>query len=64
MPDLFDLLTKDENDDKLNELRWNLLAWMLSISEKHRDALRLMDKEHRVQCATLLALVQVRMGAL
>lgn len=60
MPVLIDLLTKDDSDDELNETRWNLLAWMLSISDEHRDALRSMKKEFRVACATLLALVQVQ----
>lgn len=59
LPVLADLLTKDDSDDELNETRWNLVAWMLSISVEHRDSLRSMDKEFRVTCATLLALVQV-----
>lgn len=59
MPLLIDLLTKDDSDDELNERRWDLLAWMLSISKKYRDRLRTIDKELRVSCATLLALVQV-----
>lgn len=59
MPVLADLLTKDDSDDELNETRWKLLAWMLSISDEHRDSLRSMDRKFRVTCATLLALVQV-----
>lgn len=60
MPPLIDLLTKDDSDDELNGTRWDLMAWMLSISDKHRVALRGIDKEFRVSCATLVALVQVK----
>lgn len=59
MPDLIELLTNDDSNEELNEIRWTLLAWMLSISDEHRDVLRSMDREFRVSCATLLALVQV-----
>lgn len=58
---IVDILTAGEHcADKLFEDRWILLAWMLSISEKHRDALKSMNNELKIACATLLVLVQVK----
>lgn len=59
MPPLNDFYANDDTKEDMSDVRWNVLAWLLSISDAQKDALKSCDKYFRTACATLLALVQV-----
>lgn len=61
MPSLNDFYTADDSNENLNAVRWDVLAWLLSISKAEKNALMSCDQEFRAVCATLLVLVQVKL---
>lgn len=61
MPSLNDFYANAASNENLNDVRWNVLAWLLSISNADLDKLKLCDDNFRTACTTLLVLVQVKL---
>lgn len=59
MPSLNVFYGNPDGNEELNAVRWNVLAWLLSISDAQKNALISCDEDFRAPCATLLVLVQV-----
>lgn len=52
------LLDADDDDDKLKDVRWKLLGWILSIPDEKIEEIRKLPKDLILICTTLYVLVK------